>query len=78
MYILSITKPVTNSNIEAATVPTINTRIGLVLKGITAKSTYVSVCTGNWVNRGFMRGPVIPIYGTGAVIVLSIIQPKKQ
>ena len=32
------------------------------------ESTYVSVCTGNWVNRGFMRGPVIPIYGTGAVI----------
>lgn len=37
------------------------------------ESIYVSVCTGNWVNRGFMRGPVIPIYGTGAVIVLFAV-----
>lgn len=39
------------------------------------ESTYVSVCTGNWINRGFMRGPVIPIYGTGAVIVLFAVIP---
>ena len=39
------------------------------------ESTYVSVCTGNWVNRGFMRGPVIPLYGTGAVIVLFAVIP---
>ena len=39
------------------------------------ESTYVSVCTGSWVNRGFMRGPVIPIYGTGAVIVLFAVIP---
>ena len=39
------------------------------------ESTYDSVCTGNWVNRGFMRGPVIPIYGTGAVIVLFAVIP---
>ncbi len=39
------------------------------------ESTYVSVCTGNWVNRGFMRGPVIPVYGTGAVIVLFAVIP---
>ena len=39
------------------------------------ESTYVSVCTGNWVNRGFMRGPVIPIYGTGAVIVHFAVIP---
>ena len=39
------------------------------------ESTYVSVCTGNWVNRGFMRGPVITIYGTGAVIVLFAVIP---
>ena len=39
------------------------------------ESTYVSVCTGNWVIRGFMRGPVIPIYGTGAVIVLFAVIP---
>lgn len=39
------------------------------------ESIYVSVCTGNWINRGFMRGPVIPIYGTGAVIVLFAVIP---
>ena len=39
------------------------------------ESTYVSVFNGNWVNRGFMRGPVIPIYGTGAVIVLFAVIP---
>ena len=39
------------------------------------ESIYVSVCTGNWVNRGFMRGPVIPIYGTGAVIVIFAVIP---
>lgn len=39
------------------------------------ESIYVSVCTGNWVNRGFMRGPVIPIYGTGAVIILFAVIP---
>ena len=43
--------------------------------GLIIESTYVSVCTGNWVNRGFMRGPVIPIYGTGAVIVLFAVIP---
>lgn len=39
------------------------------------ESTYVSVCTGNWVNRGFMRGSVIPIYGTGAIIILFAVIP---
>lgn len=39
------------------------------------ESIYVSVCTGNWVNRGFMRGPVIPIYGTGAIIILFAVIP---
>ena len=39
------------------------------------ESIYVSVCTGNWVNRAFMRGPVIPIYGTGAIIILFAVIP---
>jgi uncharacterized membrane protein len=30
----------------------------------------VSVKKGKWVNRGFMRGPFLPIYGTGAIVVL--------
>lgn len=34
------------------------------------ESTYVSIKTGKWVNRGFMKGPFLPIYGCGAVIIL--------
>ncbi|MBP3736781.1 MAG: putative ABC transporter permease [Lachnospiraceae bacterium] len=30
--------------------------------------TYVSFRTGHWDNRGFLHGPVCPIYGTGAVL----------
>ena len=31
---------------------------------------YVSVRKREWVNRGFLHGPVLPIYGSGALIVL--------
>lgn len=34
------------------------------------ESLYVSVKTKKWVNRGFMKGPFLPIYGFGAVIIL--------
>lgn len=34
------------------------------------ESLYVSVKTKKWVNRGFMKGPFLPIYGCGAVIIL--------
>lgn len=34
------------------------------------ETLYVSVKKGKWVNRGFMRGPFLPIYGTGAIVVL--------
>ncbi|MBO5565244.1 MAG: putative ABC transporter permease [Lachnospiraceae bacterium] len=30
--------------------------------------TYCSIKTGHWDNRGFLHGPVVPIYGTGAVL----------
>lgn len=39
------------------------------------ESGYVSVLQGKWVNRGFMRGPFLPIYGSGAVIVLIFTLP---
>ena len=29
------------------------------------ETLYVSVIQGHWVNRGFMHGPFLPIYGTG-------------
>lgn len=34
------------------------------------ESCYVSLKTKHWVNRGFMHGPMLPIYGSGAVVVL--------
>lgn len=34
------------------------------------ESCYVSVIKKQWVNRGFLHGPFLPIYGTGAIGVL--------
>ncbi len=39
------------------------------------ESCYVSVKKGEWINRGFLRGPIVPIYGFGAVIVLWLTLP---
>lgn len=38
---------------------------------------YVSVRQKKWVNRGFLHGPLLPIYGSGAVIVLFAALPFK-
>lgn len=42
------------------------------------ESCYVSVKTGNLVNRGFLNGPIIPIYGIGATIVMIVFSPFKN
>ena len=34
------------------------------------ESCYVSLKRGRWVNRGFLHGPLLPIYGAGAVTIL--------
>ncbi len=34
------------------------------------ESCYVSVRKRRWVNRGFMHGPMLPLYGSGALAVL--------
>lgn len=36
---------------------------------------YVSVAKRKWVNRGFLNGPALPIYGFGAVIILFVTMP---
>lgn len=39
------------------------------------ESTYVSLRTRHWVNRGFMRGPFLPLYGSGAIMMLVVSRP---
>lgn len=34
------------------------------------ESCYVSLKKHEWVNRGFLKGPLLPIYGSGAIVVL--------
>lgn len=39
------------------------------------ESTYVSIKSRHFVNRGFMRGPFLPIYGSGAIMMLVVAMP---
>ena len=34
------------------------------------ESCYVSLKKRKWINRGFLKGPLLPIYGSGAIVVL--------
>lgn len=42
------------------------------------ESTYVSLSNRKWINRGFMKGPWLPLYGSGAVIILLVTLPFQQ
>ncbi|MBR4605415.1 MAG: hypothetical protein IKO41_04240 [Lachnospiraceae bacterium] len=39
------------------------------------ESTYVSVKTRKLTNRGFMHGPFLPLYGSGAIMLLLVSMP---
>lgn len=39
------------------------------------ESVYVSLKSRKWVNRGFMRGPFLPLYGSGAIMMLVVSMP---
>lgn len=41
------------------------------------ESCYVSARQRRWVNRGFLHGPLLPIYGFGAVIILWATLPVR-
>lgn len=41
------------------------------------ESCYVSAKQHRWVNRGFLHGPLLPIYGFGAVIILWATLPVR-
>ena len=42
------------------------------------ESTYVSLKERHFVNRGFLRLPMLPLYGTGAVMMLWVSLPVKD
>lgn len=39
---------------------------------------YAALNTGKFVNRGFLNGPVCPIYGCGVLLVVSVLTPLKD
>ena len=41
------------------------------------ESTYVSIRTGHPVNRGFMQAPFLPLYGSGAILLLVLALPEQ-
>ncbi|WP_160687154.1 hypothetical protein [Clostridium sp. C2-6-12] len=43
--------------------------------GWICETTYCAIIDKKFVNRGFLKGPVCPIYGVGAVIVISVLNP---
>ncbi|WP_394524775.1 putative ABC transporter permease [Lacrimispora sp. JR3] len=45
--------------------------------GWVIESTYVSVRSLHFVNRGFLRLPLLPLYGSGAILMLWLCLPVK-
>lgn len=41
------------------------------------ESCYVSLKSRQWVNRGFLHGPWLPIYGSGAIVILLLTLPAR-
>lgn len=39
------------------------------------ESAFVSIKSKKWINRGFMRGPFLPLYGSGATMMLVVSMP---
>ena len=43
--------------------------------GWVVESIYMSFCNKKWTNRGFIHGPICPIYGVGALTVFFLLRP---
>ncbi|MEG2750540.1 MAG: putative ABC transporter permease [Anaerorhabdus sp.] len=46
--------------------------------GWCAEVMFHTMITGKWVNRGFLNGPVCPIYGFGMLLILLVLDPLKK
>lgn len=46
--------------------------------GWLVESIYMSICNRKLTNRGFIRGPICPIYGIGALTVYFILRPFSE
>ena len=46
--------------------------------GWVIESTMVSIRQKEFVNRGFLRGPFLPLYGFGAIVILFVTLPVKE
>ncbi len=46
--------------------------------GWLVESIYCSIAAGKIINRGFLTGPICPIYGTGAVVMTLVLEPLKE
>lgn len=42
------------------------------------ESAFVSIKSRHFVNRGFMRGPFLPLYGSGAIMMLVVSMPFRD
>ena len=42
------------------------------------ESAFVSIKSKEWINRGFMRGPFLPLYGSGATMMLVVSMPFRD
>ena len=47
--------------------------VGYSVIGWAYESTLVSITSRRWVNRGFLNGPLCPIYGVGAVLGVVLL-----
>lgn len=42
------------------------------------ESCYCSIRPKKWINRGFLRGPICPIYGTGGLVMMICLIPLRH
>ena len=42
------------------------------------ESAYMSICEKRLVNRGVMKGRFLPIYGSGAILLLFVTMPFRD